>query len=548
MTFGLSAAAIGGIAAGAGAIGGAIISSKGAKSAANTQAQAEQNANATNKEMFDEQLALQAPFRENGLAANNRLAFLLGLTPSPTAQSASPSPFGALPQVPNMPLLDQRIPGFHAATQILSQGSDGVFSPPQAESADAIRARLAGQFTTNTGTHKETFSIHGDNGDTTELRDVPNGPTVNQAALDAAVQQEVQRQQQAAQQAGRQQQAPATNVAGTPSAPAANNLDGFGSLAHSFSQADYAADGAPKFAAFNQAVPGAPQLGAFQDNTNLAQFQDSTNLAQFQDMPAFKPDMLKDDPGYQFRLEQGTKGLASQYAGKGSFFSGAAMKGIDQYNQDYASGEYGNAFNRYQTQRGNNLQDYLTNQNTQQANRSNALQDYTTNIGTQQANRANALQDYQTNLGTQQQNFQNQNTAYNTGLNQYSLNRANALQDYQTAYDRFQTNRANVINPLLSLSGAGQQATNQQSNAAQNFGAQSTAAITGAGNAIAAGQVGSANAIGGAFGSAANNFQQNQLMNLLLSRNGGGSSFAPSTFANSPMSSSILYSNGSLGD
>jgi len=59
------------------------------------------------------------------------------------------------------------------------------------------------------------------------------------------------------------------------------------------------------------------------------------------------------DPGYAFRLQQGKQAvLNSAAAGSGSM-SGAALKDLLTFNQDYASTEYGNAFNRYQTQQGN---------------------------------------------------------------------------------------------------------------------------------------------------------------------------------------------------
>jgi len=59
------------------------------------------------------------------------------------------------------------------------------------------------------------------------------------------------------------------------------------------------------------------------------------------------------DPGYQFRLQQGQ--LATQRAANmaGGGVSGNALQGMQDYTQGLASQEYGNAFNRFQTQRGN---------------------------------------------------------------------------------------------------------------------------------------------------------------------------------------------------
>lgn len=61
------------------------------------------------------------------------------------------------------------------------------------------------------------------------------------------------------------------------------------------------------------------------------------------------------DPGYAFRLDQGMKALQSSAAAKGLLSSGSTLKGITDYGQGLASQEYGNAYNRYQTNRANQL-------------------------------------------------------------------------------------------------------------------------------------------------------------------------------------------------
>lgn len=62
-----------------GTIGGAIISSQGAKSAAQTQADAAGRATEAQRDIFERQVELQEPFREAGLKGQNRLLELLGL-------------------------------------------------------------------------------------------------------------------------------------------------------------------------------------------------------------------------------------------------------------------------------------------------------------------------------------------------------------------------------------------------------------------------------------------------------------------------------------
>lgn len=59
------------------------------------------------------------------------------------------------------------------------------------------------------------------------------------------------------------------------------------------------------------------------------------------------------DPGFAFRLKLGQE-QAERLANKaGGFIGGNALTGLQDYTQGQASQEYGNAFNRYQTQRTN---------------------------------------------------------------------------------------------------------------------------------------------------------------------------------------------------
>lgn len=53
------------------------------------------------------------------------------------------------------------------------------------------------------------------------------------------------------------------------------------------------------------------------------------------------------DPGYLFRLQEGYKALQRSGAAKGLALSGAQMRALNEYGQNFASNEYGNAYNRY---------------------------------------------------------------------------------------------------------------------------------------------------------------------------------------------------------
>jgi hypothetical protein len=61
------------------------------------------------------------------------------------------------------------------------------------------------------------------------------------------------------------------------------------------------------------------------------------------------------DPGYQFRQDEGQKALERSAAARGGLLSGRAAKDTMRFSQGLASQEYGNAFNRFQTNRANKL-------------------------------------------------------------------------------------------------------------------------------------------------------------------------------------------------
>ena len=76
-----------------------------------------------------------------------------------------------------------------------------------------------------------------------------------------------------------------------------------------------------------------------------------------------------------------------------------------------------------------------------------------------------------------------------------------ASQEYGNAFNRYQIERAARLNPLQSLMGSGQSATNVLTGAAGQAGQSEAANLMNAGAARASGYVGQANALGGALGS-----------------------------------------------
>ena len=55
---------------------------------------------------------------------------------------------------------------------------------------------------------------------------------------------------------------------------------------------------------------------------------------------------LANDQGYQARLNEGLKAVNMSAAAKGGLNSGATLKALTRYGQDYASNEYDKAYNR----------------------------------------------------------------------------------------------------------------------------------------------------------------------------------------------------------
>lgn len=90
--------------------------------------------------------------------------------------------------------------------------------------------------------------------------------------------------------------------------------------------------------ALGQLTAGTVNGGEFNRNFGMADFQA--------------------DPGYQFRMSEGMRGIESSAAARGGLLNGGTLRALNRYNQDSASGEFQNAYNRFnndQSQRFNRL-------------------------------------------------------------------------------------------------------------------------------------------------------------------------------------------------
>jgi len=99
------------------------------------------------------------------------------------------------------------------------------------------------------------------------------------------------------------------------------------------------------------------------------------------------------DPSYNWRLQQGNMATSNMANRAGGLIGGNALTGLSDYAQGAASQEFGNAFNRFQTQRSNiynTLASIAGIGQTAQGQTSNLAQNTAANIGQAQIAGANA--------------------------------------------------------------------------------------------------------------------------------------------------------------
>ena len=205
----------------------------------------------------------------------------------------------------------------------------------------------------------------------------------------------------------------------------------------------------------------------------------------------FQMSDFQQDPGYAFRLAEGMKAMNATAAARGGLMSGGALKAGQQYGQDMGSQEYQNAYQRYQTNRANQL----------------------TPLGALTSGGQNAAQ-----------NTSATNALYGGQMGDASRAYAGQMGDASRAY-------AGSQNEL----GVGGQA-------------RASGYLTGGQQAAAAGNMGAQNSINQGFSNAGSSLQNALLMNRLFPSSGGGGGSTGPGFTGSftPASSSFGPSFSSL--
>ncbi len=214
--------------------------------------------------------------------------------------------------------------------------------------------------------------------------------------------------------------------------------------------------------------------------------------------PAFTADNFKQlDPGFDFRMQQATKALQQSAIAKGAGLSGATLKALDRYSQDYGSSEFGNAFNRYQ-----------------QAN----AQRYGQFMGLANIGQTATGQDINAGQNFVQQG-QQAGQLFATPQAQNAVNLGVHTGDISMNSAQFNANQEFAVRQA------------QQNARLAALGIQGNA-ITGGANAAAAGTVGAANAWSGGLQSATGDITQAIILGNLFK----SPTIAPSTVGNLPIS------------
>lgn len=378
-----------GIAA-AGSVATGVIGANAAGNAASTQANAANNAaqlqaNAANNSLdfsklqYGNTLALESPFYNSGVAANSQLDYLMGLKP----QTGLPA--GVVN--PNAPQISTTANGSQLIGGRTSGLPGGIIGSGESRSVGPVLAANAtAPIVNGSGTPANAFSASvasplGTSSTNSPIQASPLGTATTNSPI------------QASPLGGT---APATNNTGignpiisptgitdpTSSAPASgqpnnNTITGISPInGGTFSLGSSTGTGAPVTSANGQpgtapvVNPGAaPGATAAPSGTNGS----FGSLAQGWDQTFNSPTNVteQNDPGFQFRQDQGTTALQNSAAARGGLLTGGTAKALTDFAQNDASNEYANVYNRA-------LNNYNTNYNTftnDQTNEFNRLAD-----------------------------------------------------------------------------------------------------------------------------------------------------------------------------
>lgn len=400
-----------------GVVGG-MMSADAAGDASDAQVGSSREATQLQRDMYEQTRADQAGYRQRGDAAGNRLAYMMGLQPTggggqtynKTAdqfrqelmgQYSGGARTGAASGSGSMEDYDA------AVRRFMQPGESGLSARVRA----GIRAREAGFMPPDQaqGSYVQTLikGTGADDGSWYEPRWQEGGTgqsSIDESGLNSAVQAAMAQQERdrlAAEQA----------AGGDPA---------YGSLLRNFSASDLSSD--PLYAMQKPLIDAAMQRASGFETA----------------------------PGYQFRKEEGQRGVENSAAARGGLLSGAALKAIQRYGQDFASNEYGNWFNQSNADR-----NYIAGQGDASFNRFNTG---TTNQYNRLAGISGTGQQATNLVNTAGANFANQAAQNTMGAGNAQaagiVGQANALSGGLTgAYNTYQNNQ--LMNLIRNPQGTG---------------------------------------------------------------------------------------------
>ena len=264
----------------------------------------------------------------------------------------------------------------------------------------------------------------------------------------------------------------------------------------------------------------APGYGSAATTFNVPGFDPNTLFQEF------NAQEMEQDPGYAFRVSEGQKAIERSTAARGGLQSGAALKAAARFGQEMGSQEYQNAFNRFQANKAFQAQEYGNAFNRFMTERQSQLAPLMSLTASGQASAAGqsaAAGNFASGASNAMQNFGAGQSAAYGNYGQAVGNIASQLGAGQSAaYGNYGAGQSAAYGASgqARQSAYGQQGTNLANIYGQQ-GAGQMNAITGAANARAAGQIGSANAFNNALSQGVNlygMYNQNQLLSKYLSR------------------------------
>jgi len=344
----------GAVAGAAASVVGGMMSGDAAGDAAGAQTAASREATQLQRDMYEQTREDQAGYRRRGDLAGNRLSYLMGLEPGGTGGQT----YNKTADQFRQELMGQYGGGGQTYRAPTSTSATGYRAPTGGGGLlGAARAAYEGGARPDPNAQQLLSVIQGqsDSGNV-ENWGLPGqgmGGQLDEAGLNAAVQQAMAQQER--------DRAAAEAAAGQDSE--------YGSMMRNFSATDRDTD--PLYAQMSPLIQAAMQ--------RASKFETA--------------------PGYEFRKAEGAKGVENSAAARGGLLSGAALKAMERYGQDFASNEYGNWFNQSNTDRnfisgqGDAAYNRYNNNNTQRYNRlagiSGTGQQATNFVNTAGANYAN---------------------------------------------------------------------------------------------------------------------------------------------------------------